>query len=101
MSWDECAPLVEGFCTQAGIPAEASELVAFYKRRLTGTAARVDAGYPSNTDLVLDGGTPVLKRRVGADRRPEALNLEAAIHERLPQRSLLDVLTRAAYLTGW
>ncbi|WP_433209599.1 hypothetical protein ACQP1G_16855 [Nocardia sp. CA-107356] len=39
MSWDECAPLVEQFCAQAGIPAEAGELVAFYKRRLAGTAA--------------------------------------------------------------
>lgn len=101
MSWEECAPLVEDFCAQAGIPADPGELVAFYKRKLTGTAAQVDAGYPSNTDLVLDGGKPVLKRRKGTDRRPEALALEAAIHERLPQRSLLDVLTRAAYLTRW
>ncbi|MEV6426138.1 hypothetical protein [Nocardia sp. NPDC051463] len=63
------------------------ELVAFYKRRLAGTAARVDAGYPSNTDLVLDEGKPVLKRRTGGDRRPEALKLQAAIHERLPHRA--------------
>lgn len=101
MSWEECAPLAEGFCAQAGIPVDATELVAYYKRKLTGTAARVDAGYPSNTDLVLDGGRPVLKRRKGDDRRSEALTLEAAIHERLPHRSLLDVLTRVAYLTGW
>ncbi|WP_435592259.1 hypothetical protein [Nocardia sp. bgisy118] len=26
MSWDECAPLVEQFCAQAGMPSEASEL---------------------------------------------------------------------------
>jgi Tn3 transposase DDE domain len=30
-----------------------------------------------------------------------ALALEQAIHQRLPERSLLDILTRAAYLTGW
>ena len=64
-------------------------------------AARVDAGYPSNTDLVLEGGRPVLRRRKGADRRPEALQMEAAIHDRLPQRELLDILTRTAYLLGW
>jgi len=23
------------------------------------------------------------------------------VHQRLPERSLLDILTRAAYLTGW
>ncbi len=61
----------------------------------------MDAGYPSNTDLVPEGGRPVLRRRKGADRRPEALRLEAAIHDRLPQRALLDILTRTAYLLGW
>ncbi|WP_200841771.1 hypothetical protein [Actinomadura sp. K4S16] len=60
-----------------------------------------DAGYPGNTDLVLEGGRPVLRRRKGAERRPEALMLEAAIHDRLPQRALLDILTRTAYLLGW
>lgn len=101
MSWAECAPLVSGFCTQAGIPSQAPALVAHYRQELARAAARVDAGYPANTDLVLEGDKPVLKRRKGADRRPEAIALEAAIHQRLPERSLLDVLTRAAYLTGW
>jgi hypothetical protein len=101
MSWEECAPLAAQFCEQAGIPAEAGELVVFYRRQLVTTAAVVDAGYPANTDLVLEGGRPVLKRRKGADRRPLALALEQAVHQRLPERSLLDILTRAAYLTGW
>jgi TnpA family transposase len=101
MTWDECAPLAAQFCAQAGIPADAAQLVAFYRKKLTETAAAVDAGYPVNTDLVLDGGKPLLKRRRGADRRPSALALETAIHQRLPERSLLDILTRTAYLTGW
>lgn len=101
MSWDECAPLVEGFCAQAGIPAEATALAAFYRDKVTATAAAVDAGYPHNTDLVIDGGRPMLRRRKGADRRPSALALEEAIHERLPERGLLDILARTAHLTGW
>lgn len=101
ISWDECAPLAAQFCEQAGIPTEAAALVSHYRAQLTRTAAEVDAGYPANTDLVLEGGKPVLKRRKGADRRLSALALEQAIHQRLPERSLLDILTRAAYLTGW
>jgi TnpA family transposase len=101
MTWDECRPLAAEFCAQAGIPTEAAELVAHYRHELVRTAAGVDAGYPANTDLVLDGDTPVLKRRKGADRRGSAIALEAAIHQRLPERSLLDILTRTAYLTGW
>lgn len=101
MSWDECAPLVPAFCAQAGIPAEASALTAFYREKLTATAAAVDAGYPGNTDLMLEDGRPVLRRRKGADRCPEALALERAIHDRLPHRALLDILTRTAFLLCW
>ncbi|MFD1502599.1 Tn3 family transposase, partial [Streptosporangium lutulentum] len=101
MSWEECRPLVPAFCAQAGIPVEASALTAHYRDKLSAIAAVVDVGYPGNTDLVLEGGRPVLRRRKGADRRPQALELEAAIHDRLPQRALLDILTRTAYLLGW
>jgi TnpA family transposase len=101
MSWAECAPLAVQFCEQAGIPTEPADLVAHYKAELTRVGATVDAGYPANTDLVLEEGRPVLKRRKGADRRPSALALEQAVHQRLPERSLLDILTRVAYLTGW
>ncbi|MFE2872399.1 DUF4158 domain-containing protein [Embleya sp. NPDC059259] len=101
MSWKECAPLVDRYCGQAGIPVEAAAVVAFYRDQLTTAAAQVDAGYPGNTDLVLEGGRPQLKRRKGVDRRPSALVLETAVHERLPERALLDILIRTAYLLNW
>jgi TnpA family transposase len=101
MAWEDCEPHVEEFCEQAGIPADAKALVAHYRALLTRTAAGVDAGYPANTDLRLEGGKPVLARRKGADRRPSALTLDAAILDRLPERHILDVLARTAYLTGW
>lgn len=101
MSWEECAPLVEQFCGQAGIPTEAKELTAFYRAQLTDIAEVVAAGFPHNTDLRFEDGTPVLTRRKGADRRPSALRLEAAIHERLPERGLLDILARTAHEVGW
>ncbi len=61
-TWEQCAPLVEEFCAQAGIPADATELTSFYRGMLTGIATQVDAGYPANTDLRLEGGKPVLAR---------------------------------------
>ncbi|MFD8534154.1 Tn3 family transposase [Streptosporangium canum] len=101
MTWEECAPLVEEFCAEAGLPTEAAELTGHYKKLLAETAAAVDAGYPGNTDLVLEGGRPVLRRRKGAERSKEALKLEEAVHDRLPQRDLLDILTRTAHQLGW
>jgi Tn3 transposase DDE domain len=101
MTWAECEGQVAGFCAQAGIPAGARALAAFYTEKLTETARQVDAGYPANTDLRLEGGRPVLARRKGADRRPSAIALEGAVLDRLPDRSLLDVLARTAHLAGW
>jgi predicted secreted Zn-dependent protease len=43
----------------------------------------------------------VLKRRTGKDRRASTLALEEAIHQRLPERGLLDILARTAYQIGW
>jgi hypothetical protein len=94
MSWEECWPLAPEFCAQAGIPAEAAALTRHYRDELaTVAAAAVDAGYPGNTDLLLEGSRPMLRRCKGAERRPSALEQEAAIHDRLPQRALLDILT--------
>jgi TnpA family transposase len=101
MSWTECEPLVAEYCAQAGLPATAAGCVTAWKGQLTGLAAQVDAGYPDNADLVISGGHPVLKRRAGKDRRPAALTLETAVHQRLPQRELLAILTRTAYQAGW
>jgi hypothetical protein len=101
MSWSECEPLVGEYCAQAGIPDTATGYVAAWKRELSRLAAQVDAGYPDNADLIISEGHPVLKRRAGKERRASALALEAAVHQRLPQRDLLEILTRTAYLTGW
>ncbi|THV42673.1 Tn3 family transposase [Glycomyces buryatensis] len=101
MDWDECRSLAEEFCDQAGLPATGAELVAHFQHELTAAAERVDAGYPANTDLSVDGGRPVLKRRKGKERRASAIALEAALHERMPERALLDVVTRSAHEVGW
>ncbi|MGH3708160.1 MAG: Tn3 family transposase [Pseudonocardiaceae bacterium] len=101
MSWDECRPLVADYCAQAGLPDTAAEAIAAWKSQLTSMAAAVDTGYPDNADLVIDAGRPVLKRRAGKERRASALALEAAIHQRLPERGLLEILARTAYRIGW
>lgn len=102
MSWEECEPLVADYCAEAGLPATAGEFVERLRQELTEVAARVDAGYPDNADLVIeDNGQPLLKRRRGRDRRPSAIALERVIEDRMPERSILDVLTRTAFWLGW
>ena len=101
MSWAECQPLVAGYCAQAGIAATAEQAIAGWKAELTAIAAAVDEGYPGNADLVIADGKPHLKRRTGAERSVSALALEAAVHDKLPERGLLEILTRTAYQIGW
>lgn len=43
----------------------------------------------------------MLKRRRGQARRASAIALEKTILALLPERSLLDVVTRVGYWTGW
>jgi len=101
MSWQQCEPLVAGYCAQAGLPDTAARCVTAWKQQLTDLAEQVDAGYPGTADLIISDGRPVLKRRAGRDRRASALALETAVHQRLPQRELLAILARTAYQTGW
>jgi hypothetical protein len=53
MVWEECEPLLEEFCAEAGLPATAEEFVDSVRRELVAKAAEVDAGYPDNADLVI------------------------------------------------
>jgi TnpA family transposase len=101
MSWAECEPLVADYCAQAGIAPTADQAIAGWKAELTAAAAAVDAGYPDNADLVIADGKPALKRRTGTERRASALALESAVHDKLPERGLLEILARTAYQIGW
>jgi TnpA family transposase len=102
LSWEECEPLLEEFCTEVGLPATADGFVDSVRSRVAETAAAVDAGYPENADLVIDDdGRPTLKRRKGKNRTRSAIVLEELIKQRMPERTVLEMLARTAYWTGW
>ncbi|MGH4011746.1 MAG: Tn3 family transposase, partial [Pseudonocardiaceae bacterium] len=102
LSWDECQPLLEGFCDEVDLPTTADEFTAQLRDRLEQAAAGLDAGYPDNADLVIDEqGAPTLKARKGAGTSESAAALLAAIQQRMPQRSLLGIVARTAYWLQW
>jgi hypothetical protein len=74
LPWEECEPMVAGYCAEAGLPSSPSEFTDGLRTRLAELAASVDAGYPDNADLMIDeGGRAVLKARKGKERRTSAL----------------------------
>jgi TnpA family transposase len=102
LSWGECEPLLGEFCAEAGLPATAEKFVDSVRTQLAAKAQEVDADYPENADLVIDDdGRPSLKRRKGTDRTQSAIVLEERLKERMPERTVLEILARTAYWIGW
>jgi len=93
LSFADCQPYLPGYCREAGLPEDGAHFVAELKAAMKELAIQVDAGYPDNADLVIeDDGRPSLKARKGAERTASTRALEAEVKQRLPERSLLEVL---------
>ncbi len=62
----------------------------------------MDRGYPSNSTLVIgERGEPVLKKLPRQEHSSESSLLREALSERMPERSLLDVLCNVEHWTNW
>ena len=96
LSWPECEARLEAHCQALGLPREAEAAVRQLKTWLTQVAESVDSSYPDTAELTLDeSGKPHLKR-LPAESLPEGLEeFQEAVHERMPERHLLDVLKDA------
>jgi hypothetical protein len=98
LPWSECEPRGAEYCRELGIPPGAPEFVAGLRAWLTETAECVDAGFAANRDVGINGkGEPVLKRRARPSPSPSAQVLEAALLDRMPERSLLDILANVNF----
>ena len=98
----DCARLLPAFCAEAGLPPDGARFRADLQGRLSAQCADCDGGYPDNADLVIDDqGVPSLKRYRAAPPTPTALALEAAIAERMPERTLLGIVARTGHWLEW
>ncbi|MDP4505104.1 transposase [Nonomuraea sp. G32] len=102
LSFDQCRPLLAAYCAEAGLPASAAEFVAELKDRHRQAAEHLDAGYAENEDLTFaKDGTPTLKRQAGLGTTAAAAKLGAEIKARMPERTLIEIVSRTAYRLGW
>lgn len=102
LSWSECESLVEEYCQSLGIPSDSVQFVEYLQQKLTLLAREVDLLCQSSDQVTINReGEPVLKR-IPARPQPEgAEQLEAAILQRLPERSLLDILCNVEHWLHW
>jgi hypothetical protein len=102
LSWEQCEPLVAGYCAEVGLAATASEFRRELQSALGALATSVDQGYPDSSDLSIDeDGRLTLAAVKGTQRSASERELQAAIRERLPERSLLDILIRTTKWLRW
>jgi TnpA family transposase len=93
LPWDICQPMVAEYCQEIGLPADAAAFVARLREELTKVAEQGDAAFPDNKSVEITAkGEPVLKR-IKAQAVPASLRaLQEALHQEMPDRSVLDVL---------
>jgi TnpA family transposase len=110
LPWEDVETKLGDYLVEVGLaePGEATAYDAVTFRRqledkLTAAAAAADAGYPDNEGLVIDpeSGIPSLKAHRSEGQRASAKALEREIKTRMPERSLLGIISRTAYWVEW
>src|SRR5260370_11135326 len=80
----------------------ATDFVNGLRTWLTETAQRVDVGFAANADVGINvKGEPVLRRGPRPVPSASAHALEAALLDRMPERSLLEFLAIVNFWTQW
>ena len=95
-------PRLAAYCAAMGIPENGVDFAAMLKVELTNSAAKVDEGFPANSELSIDeNGTPHLKK-LDKTAHPKGLaEFDYELHARMPERHLLDILKNAEHWAGY
>ena len=102
MPWEDCQEHLETFCDDVGIANNAKDMMGHLKKTLTDKAKHVDQNYFNIPDFVINNdGRPVLKKYEPKPKSEHAEKIENLIRSRMPERSLLDILTNAHHHTAW
>ena len=102
LGWKECEAGLKDFCRRVSLPDTAAGFVEQLKTKLTETAAQVDQKYAENGDLTISpSGEPVLKRVTAKEIPESAVTLQANITQKMPTRSLLDILVNIEHWTNF
>jgi TnpA family transposase len=102
LPWSECEPKIAEYCAELGIPDTPEKFVSHLQNQLTKVAREVDIICQQGDQITInEEGIPVLKRITAQDKPDGADALFNAIRERLPQRSVLDILCNVEHWLNW
>lgn len=93
LPWEECQAILDSYCGVVGLPTTAAEFVDKLRTQLTKLAQEVDEAQAGDSGLYFDeSGKPHLNKLPGQTISEDDLKLEKVLHDRMPERHLLDIL---------
>ena len=102
LSREKCQDLLEDYAQELGFPTTADAFVQQLKSHLTEVANEVDHICKDGTQVTISKeGVPVLNRLAAEPPSKSSLRLEYNLHQRLPERSILDILCNVQHWVNW
>jgi TnpA family transposase len=102
LSVAECQEQWDAYAQELGIPATAEAFIDAMRSQLVQVAQSVDQICKDGTQVTInEAGEPILKRIVAQVKPEGAEALETEIWQRLPERSILDILCNVEYWLNW
>ncbi|MEI2769929.1 MAG: Tn3 family transposase [Candidatus Competibacter sp.] len=102
VSWEDYAREMTAYGEQAGVPTEGKTFVARLQTELETAAHHADARFPTNEDLRIEKGVPILKRlRAKPDNHDDAKRLERLLDEQIEPINIIDALIDTEYWLRW
>ncbi len=95
ISWNQYDEQVEDYSKLVGLPADPGEFVNNLKINLTDTADRIDRQFPKNKLVDINEGELVIHKHDKVSQPQGLKALNKAIIERMPEKSILDILVEA------
>ena len=102
LSWEQCQKSLQSYCEELDFPTEAEEFVASLKTQLSELSHSIDKLCQQGDFISInEDGEPVLKKVQAKTPSTEAAALEKAILQRMPERSILDILCNVEHWLNW
>lgn len=102
LSWEECQPLLSEYLDEMDFPEQGKEFVQQLQEWMNHTCRTVDCKYPDSDAVVInEKGEPELKKVRAKERTVDQKHLEKLVLERMPERSILDILCNVEHWIRW
>jgi TnpA family transposase len=95
LSWQDCKPHLEVYCKALNLPTTAKKFVEQLQKQLKSAIQTFNDNFLTNETLAFDTDNRLTLKRLTKQETPDGLDeLEYQLQVRLPQRQILDILSR-------